>query len=455
MARIPLVASVNAYSPMAAMLGSSKASISVPLDEFRHSVTEFRAQVGIGTPPQYFDVIMDTGSSDFWVVSSKCDSDSCKQATNAYNDELSSTYQDQDASSPPLEYADGTSMSGTLAIDNVSFAGLNVSSVLFTQATNYSTPGDPTDYDGIIGLGIPAPSQPLPSESSTGDDSDADPSSENITGSLLRRLTTEALIQSPLVGYYIAPGDRSGAITLGAYDSSCTADPTVGPLWLDVPQPSGGSWAVPLAAVQVGDAVFATADGESTMAIFDTGTAFGLLPPDVLDAMAAAIPSAKKTPLPASPPSSSGPPAAAASYVYVVDCIAAGALDAPALQLMLPGGASLRLSAAEYVVSVALETCVVGFLPDSAGLLQGGSLLLGNTFLKRFYTVFDAGAARVGFALARGRVGDAIVPATVTGVGGSTASGAIVSAQPHRTGLLIAAVAWGAVAVATTLLSLL
>ncbi|KAJ1558218.1 hypothetical protein HK405_014154, partial [Cladochytrium tenue] len=164
-----------------------------------------------------------------------------------------------------------------------------------------------------------------------------------------------------------------------------------------LPEAAGRS----LAAVQVGDAVFATTDGsERTTAIFDTGAAFGLLLPDVLDALAATIPSAKKTPLPARRPSSSPPPAAGTNYVCVVDCIATGARDAPTLSLVLPGGESLQLSASEYVVRVALETCVVGFLPDKAGLLRGGSLLLGNTFLKRFYTVFDTGAARIGFALA-------------------------------------------------------
>ena len=52
---------------------------------------QYYSRIAIGTPPQYFNVIFDTGSSNLWVQSNLCMSQSCLQH-NGFNSLLSTTF---------------------------------------------------------------------------------------------------------------------------------------------------------------------------------------------------------------------------------------------------------------------------------------------------------------------------------------------------------------------------
>jgi len=107
--------------------------------------------VGIGTPPQEFKVVLDTGSSNLWVPSSKCTSIACFLHSK-YDSSASSTYK-QNGSSFEIRYGSG-SLSGFVSSDILELAGMEIKDQLFAEATE--EPGLAFAFgrfDGILGLG--------------------------------------------------------------------------------------------------------------------------------------------------------------------------------------------------------------------------------------------------------------------------------------------------------------
>ncbi|VDK49226.1 unnamed protein product [Anisakis simplex] len=117
---------------------------------------QYVSKFAIGTPPQEFNLVMDTGSSDLWVAGATCLSTSCR-TKNLYNSKQSSTFESTDGRFR-TGYGDGSGASGSIAKDTVHFLGPNGTLVSvreqeFGVADSLNGFDDDT-VDGILGLGF-------------------------------------------------------------------------------------------------------------------------------------------------------------------------------------------------------------------------------------------------------------------------------------------------------------
>jgi hypothetical protein len=130
-----------------AQLGSNG---SLPADSLASALV---GTVTVGTPGQPLSVLFDTGSSLFWLRSSKCQTAACYNKP-AFSESSSSTFSTIGASvTESITYGDGTNIQCTVGRDTLSIAGLSFPNQNFCQATSIAT--STAESDGIIGLGPP------------------------------------------------------------------------------------------------------------------------------------------------------------------------------------------------------------------------------------------------------------------------------------------------------------
>ncbi len=112
--------------------------------------TQYFAQVSIGTPAQTFTVVPDTGSSNLWVYSSKCYSIPCFYH-KTFDSSASSSYV-KNGEAFNIKYGSG-SVGGTVSQDIAKLGTATSKQMKFGEVTSVSgIPFYASDMSGILGL---------------------------------------------------------------------------------------------------------------------------------------------------------------------------------------------------------------------------------------------------------------------------------------------------------------
>ncbi|KAJ4703953.1 Aspartic proteinase [Melia azedarach] len=132
-------------------LGDSEDTDIVALKNYMDA--QYYGEIGIGTPPQKFTVIFDTGSSNLWVPSAKCYFSVPCYFHAKYKSSQSSTYK-KNGEPAAIQYGTGA-ISGFFSYDSVKVGDLTVKDQEFIEATREpSVTFLVAKFDGILGLGF-------------------------------------------------------------------------------------------------------------------------------------------------------------------------------------------------------------------------------------------------------------------------------------------------------------
>ncbi|KAG1907147.1 Asp-domain-containing protein [Suillus fuscotomentosus] len=321
----------------------------VPLTNFMNA--QYYTEILIGTPPQSFKVILDTGSSNLWVPSSKCTSIACFLHAK-YESSSSSTYK-ANGSEFSIQYGTG-SMEGYVSSDVLTIGDLNIRSQDFAEATK--EPGLTFafgKFDGILGLAY-------------------DTISVNHITPPFYSMINQGLIDEPVFAFRLGESEADGGeATFGGVDHAAYTGS------IDyVPLRRKAYWEVELEKVAFGSDVL---DLDMTGAAIDTGTSLIALPTDIAEMLNTQIGATKSW-----------------NGQYQVDCAKVPSL--PELSFYF-GGKPYPLKGSDYVLEVQ-GTCISSFTGMDINLPGGSLWIIGDVFLRRYYTVYDLGRDAVGFAKA-------------------------------------------------------
>jgi len=306
---------------------------------------QYFGEIALGTPPQKFKVVFDTGSSNLWVPSSSCWSPACF-LHSVYRSSKSTTF-NKNGTELVINYGSG-GVKGFFSNDHCTMGGLQAQNITFGEATTLSGVSFiAAKFDGILGMGFRS-------------------ISINNVITIFEALYEQNQVEEAAFSFYLSktPGSDSRLILGGAsekyYEGNIEYYPVVSQTY----------WVINMNSFTVNGQ-----EVKVSKAIMDTGTSLIVGSKDIVDPINAAI----------------------------------GTVDASCKDLdKLPNvivnisGRDYTLTPSDYVLKAGLfgvEQCLSGFMAMDLPLKD--SIILGDVFLKTYYTVFDMTHKQVGIARAK------------------------------------------------------
>ena len=328
------------------------------------------APIGIGTPEMTLNVVLDTGSADFWLADSQCSPmKHCPESMLKYDASKSRTHKDLHVPFG-VQYGSGA-VRGELATEKVSLAGYTVSSVSFGQADQLARGTINPPASGIMGMGYE-------SLSTTG------------TMPFWQILLERQKLHDYLFTFQMVNNlkkassgrvdmvEAGGVFTLGVLDDQqYSGDIAWAPMARGYGSKGVGYWALNLEDLSVNGEHIDL--GTHSVAAIDTGTTLIGGPKFAMDRIHAKIPGAQRY--------------NRVPEYYVFPC------DTDAKVDLTFGNHTWTLKTEDLISQrLSRRVCLSSLFAMST---RSGSRMpawiVGDTFLKTVFSVFDAGKNRIGF----------------------------------------------------------
>ncbi|XP_073989734.1 lysosomal aspartic protease-like isoform X2 [Rhodnius prolixus] len=314
----------------------------------------YYGEISLGTPPQNFSVVFDTGSSNLWVPSSSCYLSLACWNHNSYKSSLSSTYRN-DGRPLILTYGSGN-VKGFLSTDTLTVSSLQVVDQKFGEMTSISRePFVQAKFDGIFGLAYPSIA------------------SDHVVPPVYN-MFEQKLIDRPIFSFYLNRKEGAsvgGELMFGAINEDLVKEETLYPIPISLPK----YWQFQMDGINTLTGDYWCEYGCD--AIADTGTSLIVGPPSDVSKIFRKL------------------GATITDRFGIVDCESISQLPDIIFKI---NGRSYTLEPDDYILKLKngnKEICLVGFssLPKFPSQLW----ILGDVFLAKFYTVFDFGYNTVSF----------------------------------------------------------
>ncbi|XP_025142256.1 pregnancy-associated glycoprotein 1-like [Bubalus kerabau] len=305
--------------------------------------------ITIGTPPQEFQVVFDTGSSDFWVPSDFCTSPACSTHVRFIHLQ-SSTFRPTNKTFR-ITYGSGR-MKGVVVHDTVRIGDLVSTDQPFgLSVEEYGFEG--RAYDGILGLNYP-----------------------NISWSgaipIFDKLKNQGAISEPVFAFYLSKDEREGSVVMFGGVDHCYYEGVLN--W--VPLIQAGDWIVHMDSISMKRKVIACSGG--CEAIVDTGTSAIEGPRRLVNKIQKLIGARPR------------------HSKHYVSCSAVNTL--PSIIFTI-NGINYPVPGRAYVLKDSRGRCYTVFQENKVSS-STETWILGDVFLRVYFSVFDRGNDRIGLARA-------------------------------------------------------
>ena len=313
---------------------------------------QFYGPISIDTPAQNFQVVYDTGSSNLWIPAPNCSSCGFKPR---YTSSASSTYS-PNGTFFGVMYGSGP-VTGFESDDTIAIGSQSITKQVFAEVTNASGLGLAfaiAQWDGICGMAWPAISVTF------------------ATPQFFNLMNQDPTMDQVFSFYLPSNSSDTGVLDIGGID---TAHYT-GELQ-NVSLTTMTYWETVMDNFYIGDEKL----HDIARIVIDSGTSMLTGPTEYVTKVAAMINATQLLP-----------------GRYIVNCAAVPSL--PVIKVSI-GGIVWELTGEDYIVNDMDVECILGFMGLDMPAPLGPLWIMGDVFMRKVFTVFDAGNTQLRFAYAK------------------------------------------------------